>query len=80
VRSEVLEAVIMNINAFCDNAMQPHGCVPTFQIILLPASSWQMQFQHTSTGLHGFTSQKAISIKMRFIPSDRVIRKLMADF
>jgi hypothetical protein len=55
---------------------KPH--VPTFKIILLPPSSSLMKFQHTSTRLPGFTSQKTANIKIQFISSDRKISKFMA--
>jgi len=55
---------------------KPH--VPTFKIILLPPTSSQMKFQHISTRLPGFTSQKTANIKIQFISSDRVMSKFMA--
>jgi hypothetical protein len=55
---------------------KPH--VPTFKIILLPPSSSQMKFLHTSIKLPGFTSQKTANIKIQFISSDRVTSKFMA--
>jgi hypothetical protein len=55
---------------------KPH--VPTFKIILVPPSSSQIKFLHTSTRLPGFTSQKTANIKIQFISSIRVTSKVMA--